>query len=341
MFKKDSADRLGSESPDDASKTGRKDHKKKDDPDISDSVASSEDDSSHRRDRKDRGKKDGTKKGDRGRKSDTDKNARKQRKDSPAAATTSPAAATRAAEVKTNVNLTPGGGKGTAQREESRLPPATSFISTVMQWLGLTAWWVSGIAVHVTTIFLRLIMSLQKSALDGLTADHHVAFCFTFLYSFPFLVSYLAPWAPPWCARPAFIHMVASQTPAAPPDPTARWAPWLQGSGLSVVRIPDSAVLLTRAHKNGDSVKANLAGYVRHGGSLSPQLPARSQRCVCLIIKSCAMDCCLKSPPAHLTCRAADVLWCPVRCCLAHNCSQLGATGQGRSVSSSRFCSRH
>ena len=79
----------------------------------------------------------------------------------------------------------------------------------------------SGIAVHVTTIFLRLIMSLQKSALDGLTADHHVAFCFTFLYSFPFLVSYLAPWAPPWCARPAlFIHMVASQTPAAPPDTT-------------------------------------------------------------------------------------------------------------------------
>ena len=41
-------------------------------------------------------------------------------------------------------------------------------------------------------------MSLQKSALNGLTADHHVAFCFTFLYAFPFLFDYIVSWAPPW-----------------------------------------------------------------------------------------------------------------------------------------------
>ena len=44
----------------------------------------------------------------------------------------------------------------------------------------------------------RFIMSLQKSALNGLTADHHVAFCFTFLYAFPFLFDYIVSWAPPW-----------------------------------------------------------------------------------------------------------------------------------------------
>ncbi len=201
--KRDAGDQMGSESPDDSSKASRKDQKKRDDADISDSVASSEDDSAHRRDRKERGKKDSTKRGDRGRKNEADKIGRKQRKPDSSAANITPTAKS-APEVKSNINVSPTGNKAAAHREENRLPPATSFISTVMQWLGLTAWWVSGIVVHVATIFFRLIMSLQKSALDGLTADHHVAFCFTFLYSFPFLVSYLAPWAPPWYGITAY-----------------------------------------------------------------------------------------------------------------------------------------
>lgn len=41
-------------------------------------------------------------------------------------------------------------------------------------------------------------MSLHKGALNGLTADHHVAFCFSFVYCFPFIVSLCASWAPPW-----------------------------------------------------------------------------------------------------------------------------------------------
>jgi hypothetical protein len=55
-------------------------------------------------------------------------------------------------------------------------------------------------------------MSLQKSALNGLTADHHVAFCFSFLYSFPFLVAMFTPWAPPWCVQSVLNGSGAMQT---------------------------------------------------------------------------------------------------------------------------------
>eukprot|EP01048_Picozoa_sp_COSAG05_P014608 COSAG05_NODE_1673_length_4301_cov_2.823179_2_plen_633_part_00 len=83
------------------------------------------------------------------------------------------------------------------------LPPATAVISTGMQYIMQLSWWVSGVAVNLASLLFKFIMALQMSALNGLTADHHVAFCFSFLYSFPFLVSFFTPWAPPWCVLPA------------------------------------------------------------------------------------------------------------------------------------------
>ena len=41
------------------------------------------------------------------------------------------------------------------------------------------------------------MLKLHKLAYNGLTGDHHVAFCFTFLYSFPYLVAYITPWVRP------------------------------------------------------------------------------------------------------------------------------------------------
>jgi hypothetical protein len=78
------------------------------------------------------------------------------------------------------------------------LPPVTTALTSGLRWTWHSSSIGSKMLVDLVAVMLRFVLALHKKALNGLTADHHVAFCFTFLYSFPYLVSYITPWAPPW-----------------------------------------------------------------------------------------------------------------------------------------------
>ena len=132
----------------------------------------------------------------------------------------------------------------------------------------------------------RFIMSLQKSALNGLTADHHVAFCFTFLYAFPFLFDDIVSWAPPWYLSQLSqslailllqIISVFNSEVVLREFVLHAIGVWIQGSGVPVVCLPHPALLPARASEHGQCVTAGLASPLRAGRGLSPQLSARPQ----------------------------------------------------------------
>ena len=118
----------------------------------------------------------------------------------------------------------------------------------------------------------RFIMSLQKSALNGLTADHHVAFCFTFLYAFPFLFDYIVSWAPPWyppthlftplpiVAKPCHLALANWRLQFGLSCANSMKCDWCMDTGLRCVcGMPSSS--------SSSACKGVRAWSVRHGGS--------------------------------------------------------------------------
>ena len=71
--------------------------------------------------------------------------------------------------------------------------------SSMQSFVGVGSY-LAGVLLGLVWSLLCLVARVHRHAASVLSGDHHLAFCFSFLYLFPYLVSHMTYWAPPWAA---------------------------------------------------------------------------------------------------------------------------------------------
>lgn len=71
--------------------------------------------------------------------------------------------------------------------------------SSLQSLMGVGSY-LAGVLFGLLWSLLCVVARVHRHAASVLSGDHHLAFCFSFLYLFPYLVSHMTWWAPPWAA---------------------------------------------------------------------------------------------------------------------------------------------